>query len=131
MKKIVRHWYDKLLSMLLMLLGFGGSAGLAGCKISAAYGGPPDEYNVKIIPSTLSFSAEGGTEKIKIETESKWTISDCSYYINFQTTSGYKSKYVEVSVSENPLNEERYAIIHVTGEYGFSGTLRILQSGKK
>lgn len=23
MKKIVRHWYDKLLSMLLMLLGFG------------------------------------------------------------------------------------------------------------
>ena len=130
MKKIVKHWYDKLLSMVLMLLGFGGSAGLAGCKISVAYGGPPDDYNVKIIPSALSFSAEGGIKEIKIETDSKWTISGCPPYIYFNTTSGYKSKYVEVKVSKNVSSEERRATINVTGEYDHSGTLTIIQSGE-
>jgi len=130
MKKKVNHCCERLLSLLLTLLGFGACASLKSCTISAAYGGPPEEYSVKVIPSVLSFPAEGGKGEIKIETDGNWTITSETSYINVSHTSGKGDKYVEVSVTENPIEQSRYSKVMVVGTSN-SVSVNIVQDAGK
>ena len=133
MKKGFNHWYDKLLSVMLTLLGFSASTGFTSCiNISAAYGGPPEEYQVKVIPSELHFPSEGGEEHVRIEAYDSWSISGYPSYTKISPLYSSGSAEINIKVNENTTNQQRSAKVSVNGngEY-YSATITIVQEGIK
>lgn len=132
MKRSFNHWYDKLLSAMLTLLGFGASAGFTSClNFAAAYGGPPEDYEVKVFPSELKFPSEGGEEHVRIEACDSWSISGYPSYTIVSPLYSYGSAEIVITLNKNTTNQQRSAKISVNGHGGYySATITIVQEGK-
>ena len=84
MKTTFYRWYDKILSSMLTLLGFGATTGFMACMYGVEYG--PDtegvmsdrnpNYNyLKVAPSDLLLDSEAGSSDIiYIQASGKWTL---------------------------------------------------------
>lgn len=126
MKKAILHWYDKLLSLLLSIMGFGGTFVLMGCPVE--YGPDPDFINVH--PDKLVFPAEGGVkEEITISTEGKWTITQIPTFVSVSETSGNGNSHVYVTAEKNDSYLSRQAVITIGKDVEIV-TVTIYQQGK-
>lgn len=111
MKQKIRHWYDRILSLMLTMLGFGGTFALMGCPV--AYGPAPEDYRVTVVPGHLSFgNSDNVVKSVQIHTEGQWYINKVTPFMLVTPTSGSGYSTISVRMSErNSGNEGRKGII--------------------
>ena len=137
MKIKLFHWYDKFLSFLLTLLGFGASSGFTACMYGVEYGPDPDFYELEVNPSMLEFEhLAGETKELRIKTDGNdkgyWIISypTGNYTFRVTPTSGIGDGIIYVSTTKD--NNSSYSIVEtisISGEYN-NITLSVRQKGK-
>ena len=136
MKIKLFHWYDKFLSFLLTLLGFGASSGFTACMYGVEYGPDPDFYKIEVNPSSLDFEyLAGETKELRITTdgnnEGYWHInnSDGSYFYKVTPTSGSGSSIIYVTTTTDNNSHTTEGRIYISGEYN-SIAIPVTQKGK-
>ena len=132
MKRKLFHWYDKLLSFLLTVLGFSGTFALMGCP--AEYGPAPEDHRVRVYPDHLYFDNDGETtQAVQIYTEGKWYVQKVSPFVSITPISGYN--YVTMTVRMAEENEQdvfRQGVIVVQSvdEPQYSDSVIVIQRGR-
>ena len=131
MKRSCYHLYNRLLSAMLMLLGFSISAGFTACMYGAEYGPDPNFYDLDVDPQSLQFDYEEGQEsKIKISTSGEWTITHEPSFIDMSATSGKGTNIVSVVTNEtNRSSSSRQDYIIVEGGENYK-RVSVTQTGK-
>ena len=102
MKQLTSFYYNKLLSIMLWLLGFGAS----GC-IRAMYGPPlvDDEEDLKVNPEHLEFPASKKNScSVYISTESNWTITHVPTFVAVSRTGGHGYSIISVTTTGDNLD---------------------------
>lgn len=69
---------------------------------------------LSIEKTELQFDAEGGSQSVKISSNSDWTISSDPAWVNVNPGSGSGEKNVTIKVSENTSNDARKCELHIT-----------------
>ena len=131
MKRYINHWYNRLLSAMLMLLGFSISAGFTACMYGAEYGPDPNFYDLDVDPQSLQFDYEEGQEGIiKISTSGDWTITHKPSFLNVSSTNGQGTNIVYVITTEtNNSSSSRQDYIIVEGGENYK-RVSVTQTGK-
>ena len=130
-KESFYYWYNRLLSVMLMLLGFSASTGFTACMYGVEYGPDPDYYDLDVDPLSLEFSYEEGLEsKIKISTSGDWTITHEPSFVEVSATSGKGTNIVYVITNEtNNFSSSRKDYIIVEGRENYK-RVSVTQIGK-
>ncbi|MBQ3768056.1 MAG: BACON domain-containing protein [Prevotella sp.] len=131
MKRSCYHLYNRLLSAMLMLLGFSISAGFTACMYGAEYGPDPNFYDLDVDPQSLQFDYEEGQEGIiKISTSGDWTITHKPSFLNVSSTNGQGTNIVYVITTEtNNSSSSRQDYIIVEGGENYK-RVSVTQTGK-
>ena len=131
MKRSFYHLYNRLLSAMLMLLGFSISAGFTACMYGAEYGPDPNFYDLDVDPQSLQFDYEEGQEGIiKISTSGDWTITHKPSFLNVSSTNGQGTNIVYVITTEtNNSSSSRQDYIIVEGGENYK-RVSVTQTGK-
>lgn len=111
MKNRLFHWYDRILSLILTLLGFSASAGFTACMYGVEYGPNPNYMEIK--PRNVHLGFETG-EKASIEVltnDEKWYISNINEALyDFFTLSPTEGKNKEViTITTKTWNSSRHS----------------------
>jgi len=128
MKRQLFHWYNRVLSILMALLGFGSS--MTSCIRPAMYG-PDTSDNLDVDPTYLEFDYEAGEEKeIKITTSGKWAIFYEPSFFEVSSTAGKGTSIVYVVTTEtNNSLSSRKNFIYI-GNEGYQITVPVMQKEK-
>lgn len=132
MKVNYYHWYDKLLSFLLTILGFSGTFALMGCP--AEYGPAPEDHRVKVYPDHLYFDYDHETtQSVQILTEGKWYVHKVSPFVSITPVSGYNDATMKVEMAEE--NEQKVSrqgviVVQSVDEPQYADSVIIIQKGK-
>lgn len=131
MKNRFFHWYDRILSLILTLLGFSASAGFTACMYGAEYGPDPNYYDLDVDPQSLRLDyEEGQTSRIKITTSGEWTITHKPSFLNVSSTNGQGTNIVYVVTNEtNYSSSSRQDYIIVEGGENYK-RVAVTQIGK-
>ena len=134
MKTKLFHWYDKLLSFLLTVLGFSSSAGFTACMYGVEYGPAPEDHRVKVYPDHLYFDNDGETtQAVQIYTEGKWYVQKVSPFVSITPISGYNYATMTVRMAEeNEQDVSRRGVIVVQSvdEPQYSDSVIVIQRGR-
>lgn len=123
MRKSFSYWYDKLMSFMLTILGFSGTASFIACMYGVEYGPDPDFYKLKVTPSALEFEhLAGETKELRItiegNNEGSWSaISNPVGYYNVTPTSGSGEGIIYVTTTTDNNSYKNEGIIYITGKY--------------
>lgn len=115
MKPNIYHWYDKLLSSLIAMLGFATCTGLS--SVGCEYGPDPDYNTLKINPSQLQFSNQIETKNVEITTEGAWYIREAPDFVAISTMSGkgdYTISVTTKSVIKDSVSNQ--GVMYIEGE---------------
>ncbi len=121
---------NKLLQMLLTVLGFGTCSELESCAFE--YGPPPEDYTLRVTPSEVRVGSKGGTEELKVVTDDSWSVSHVPSYCTATPTSGRDSGIVHVYIDENYSIDARYGYILIIGAAGGESVMvDVIQNGSQ
>ncbi len=138
MKKENSRLYDRILSLLLTMLGFGIAGDFTSC-ISAEYGPDPNYYDLEVDPTSLEFEHYAGeTKKVKVIIKGNdkgwWIISHTGIdgFFTVTPTKGDRSDIIYITtIKDNNSSYEYEGMISIEGEYSDSKCHVILkQKGK-
>ncbi len=131
MKGSFFHLYNRLLSAILMLLGFSASTGFTACMYGVEYGPDPNCYDLNVDPLSLQFGhEEGHKSKLKITTSGVWTVTHVPSFIVVSATSGKGTNIVYVITNEtNSSSSSRQDYIIVEGGENYK-RVSVTQNGK-
>ena len=136
MKIKLFHWYDKLLSFMLTILGFSSSAGFTACMYGVEYGPDPDFYKLEVNPSALEFKhLAGETKELRITTDGNnkgyWhiNISDGSYFYSVTPISGSGNGTIYVTTTTDNNSYTKEGTMYISGENN-EITIPVRQKGK-
>lgn len=119
-------WYDKLLTLLLNLLGFSSTFAFMAC-----YAPPPEDLDYYVDQSELYFPSEGGERVINISGRGRWQISGIPSYISVTPMMGNGDSHVLVSACENYESASRSAILFVNSYNGYNNvSFMCIQEGR-
>lgn len=134
MKTKLFHWYDKLLSFLLTLLGFGASTGFTACMYGVEYGPAPEDHRMKVYPDHLYFDNDGeSTQAVQIQTEGKWYVQKVTPFVSATPISGYNYATMTVRMAEE--NEQDVSrrggiVVQSVDELQYSDSVIVFQKGR-
>ena len=131
MKRYFYNWYNRLLSVMLMLLGFSASTGFTACMYGVEYGPDPNYYDLDVNPISLQFGYERGQEsQIQISTSGVWTITHEPSFVEVSATSGKGTNIVYVITNgTNNSSSSRHDYIIVEGGENYK-RVSVTQTGK-
>lgn len=70
---------------------------------------------LRVLQTSLEFSADGQTTEIAIKANCSWTITKDADWLTISPMSGANDQAVSISVTKNTTNEDRIAILTVQG----------------
>lgn len=111
--KTVRKVYSKLISYLLILLGFGSTLGLMGCPNPDP---PGNRYYLDVSENHLMFPAEGGSQEVVVITEGKWSVMSHNYFVNASPQSGEGPALLTIFTDINRSKEPQKGSVQIIGE---------------
>lgn len=79
----------------------------------------PNPHYLNVTPTTLSFSNEGGSQEVTIESDEAWTVDFDSDWATVSALSGSGNGTLTITVDPNPLQQTRSLRFYVS-----SGSLR-------
>lgn len=110
-KKSFNNWYNKLLTNLLTLLGFGSPLALVAC-----YAPPADELGyLDISEEKLTFPAEGGVKSAVIVTEKEWRAYSNDYFISVSPSVGDGPDLLYVTAQPNYYSSVMKGTVNIQG----------------
>ena len=82
------------------------------------------------LPSSITFSSQGGSQTFTLTSNVAWTISSSSGWLSASPSSGSGDAEVTVHVTENSSNYDRTAVLTITTAGGYTRTIHIKQGGQ-
>ena len=88
----------------------------------------PNSEQVSFSPSSLSFTADGGSQEVTITSNTHWSITGLSSWIELSKSEGEGNGSINIKVLPNTTSDSREAVLTIKGSGGISGELTIRQT---
>lgn len=91
----------------------------------------PIEKYLRVDVGTINLNADNSTQQLKISSNIAWTLECSENWIKLSTNGGTGDMTVNLTISENPSEDERSGIIIIKGANGTNLTVIVKQSGNE
>ncbi len=88
-------------------------------------------YTLNVSPTSVSFSAESGSQSVSLSGNDKWTASSSASWCTLSASSGTAPSTLTIKATANTQTSSRQATVTIKGtNSGKSVTIKVSQSGK-
>jgi hypothetical protein len=91
---------------------------------------PTTGYNLDVNPTSLSFTASGGTLNVTVTSNDSWTVSSNQSWCTVSETSGSNTKTITITAAANSSADSRSATVSIKGtNSGITKDISVTQEG--